>query len=83
MTGRGRSLLHAAFGVAAGITGVAAGRCAGGACTTCLACAVPGLGVVVLGVLGHIAGRAKSPATAAPAAGAPSALVPVERPARR
>ncbi len=67
MTGRGRNLFHAAFGVAAGIAGLAAGRCGGGSCSRCLACAVPGASVVALAVLGKLTSRARSAAARASA----------------
>lgn len=57
MTGPGRNLFHAAFGVAAGVAGVAAGRCTGGSCGSCLACVLPGVGVLLLGVLGSLSQR--------------------------
>ncbi len=54
MAGLGRSLVHAAFGAAAGVAGLAASRCAGGSCSACLACAVPGASMVLLAVLGKV-----------------------------
>lgn len=57
MTGHGRNLFHAAIGVAAGVAGVAAGRCTGGSCSTCLACVLPGVSVLLLGVAGSLSQR--------------------------
>lgn len=68
MTGRGRNWFYAAFGAAAGLTGAAASRCAGGACSARMACAVPGVSVLVLGVLGRLAKPAKPAVAAEPAA---------------
>jgi len=57
LTGHGRNLFHAAVGVAAGVAGVAASRCTGGSCSTCLACAIPGVSVLLLGVWGKLSHR--------------------------
>jgi hypothetical protein len=51
MRDRARSLAWSAVGALGGATGLALSRCAGGACTACFACAVPGAGLVLLAVL--------------------------------
>lgn len=51
MRSRARSLAWSAAGALGGATGLALSRCAGGACTACFACAVPGAGLVLLAVL--------------------------------
>ncbi len=43
-----RNALHAALAAAAGVAGVTLARCSGGACSACLACAIPGASVVLL-----------------------------------
>lgn len=47
-----REARYGAFGVLTGVAAVAAGRCGGGACLSCLACAVPGAAVVLVAALG-------------------------------
>jgi hypothetical protein len=56
-----RDVRFGAFGVLVGVAAVAAGRCAGGACSSCFACAVPGAAALLLAALGR-------PPIAAPAA---------------
>jgi hypothetical protein len=58
MSARTRSALWAAAAALNGAAGVAAARCGGGACTRCLACAVPAAGVVLLALAGA---RRKAP----------------------
>lgn len=47
-----REARYGAFGVLTGVAAVAAGRCGGGACLSCLACAVPGAAVVLAAAMG-------------------------------
>ncbi len=47
-----RDVRYGAFGVLTGVAAVAAGRCGGGACLSCLACAVPGAAVVLVAAAG-------------------------------
>ena len=47
-----QKLLSAALSASAGLSGMAAiSRCTGGGCSTCLGCAVPGIGVLLLAAL--------------------------------
>lgn len=51
MAASARSLAWSVVGALGGAAGLAASRCAGGACRTCLACAAPGAGLVLLALL--------------------------------
>lgn len=46
-----RSVAWSALGAVAGVAGLVASRCAGGGCSTCFACAVPGVSAVALALL--------------------------------
>lgn len=69
MPARARDLAWSAAGALGAATGLALSRCAGGACTACFACAVPGAGLVLLAVLRRPR-RGKEPGPGAASAGA-------------
>lgn len=66
-----RELRYGAFGVLSGIAAVAAGRCGGGACLSCFACAVPGAALVLLAALRPGAAGRGGPAVTSPPPGTP------------
>jgi hypothetical protein len=63
MDGRSRNLVHGVAAVAVGFAGVMAGRCSGSSCGTCLACVVPGVALVMFGVIGRGASPKKREST--------------------
>jgi hypothetical protein len=64
-----REVRYGAFAVLSGVAAVVAGRCGGGACTSCFACAVPGAAVLLAALGARPAQRPEPLAT--PSAGAP------------
>jgi len=58
MRAASREVRYGAVGVLSGLAAVMAGRCGGGGCTSCLACAVPGAAVLLLAALGRRTGAA-------------------------
>ncbi len=68
MPPRARRALWAAAAALNGVAGLAAARCGGGACTRCLACAIPAAGVLLL-ALGGARRRDRGPSPDASARG--------------
>lgn len=71
--------LSSSFVTAGSDRALAASRCTGGSCGSCLACAVPGASLLLLGMLGTLVRRRKEqPASSPVAAGDDHAFDPVE-----
>ena len=76
-----RDVRYGAFGALAGAAALAAGRCGGGACLSCFACALPGAAAVLLAAFGRSAPASRSLPDREPRArGAPEALAARPRP---
>lgn len=58
MEGLKNKILYSALGASSGLTGlVSLARCSGAACTSCLGCAVPGIGILLITLFNKLKGE--------------------------